>query len=151
MVDSIVRELQRATHVVLEALEGELAGLKLRASEINVLANLADGEPRPVSRLAAEVGSRPTTMTTVLDRLAARALIRRTANPDDRRSLLIELTPAGRRTARRVRSAVDRVEEQAVAGLSPHAVAALRRGLAALGGSHDPLRGAHDPLRGGHA
>jgi DNA-binding MarR family transcriptional regulator len=139
VVDSIVLELQRATHVVLEALGAELADLDLRPSEINVLANLADGERRPVSRLAAEVGSRPTTMTTVLDRLAARGLLRRTPHPADRRSFLVELTPAGRRTARTARAAVDRVEGAALGGLPPRTLAGLRRGLAALadpGGRH---------------
>jgi DNA-binding MarR family transcriptional regulator len=37
------------------------------------------------------------TMTNRLDKLEARGLVRRTANPDDRRSLAVELTEAGRR------------------------------------------------------
>ena len=40
------------------------------ASEVNVLANLADGRPRTVSEIGVAAGVRPTTLTGVLDRLA---------------------------------------------------------------------------------
>lgn len=132
MVDSVLLALQRVTHVSLDALAAELAELGLPASEINVLANLGDGEARTVSRLATDVGSRPTTMTTILDRLESRGWIERTPHPSDRRSLVVELTPDGRRIARTVRRAFARVESRALAGLSPTRLAALRSALASI-------------------
>ena len=91
--------LQRATHATLHVLAAELADLDLTVSEINVLANLADGRSRTVSELGAAVGARPTTLTSVLDRLERRGHITRGSRAGDRRSVLIEFTPSGRRTA----------------------------------------------------
>ncbi|HEY4024026.1 MAG TPA: MarR family transcriptional regulator, partial [Pseudonocardiaceae bacterium] len=73
--DSALLALQRATHASLHRLTSELTDLNLTAAEINALANLADGRPRIVSQLAAEVGSRPSTLTSVLDRLEGRGHI----------------------------------------------------------------------------
>ncbi len=75
--ESVLLALQRATHVTLHALSRELASLGLTAAEINALANLADGRARTVSELGAATGSRPTTVTSVLDRLEQRGHITR--------------------------------------------------------------------------
>jgi MarR family transcriptional regulator, organic hydroperoxide resistance regulator len=132
VVDSILLALQRATHVSLDALATELAELGVPASELNVLANLGDGDGRTVSQLIADVGSRPTTMTTILDRLETRGWLARNPHPSDRRSFVVELTPEGRRIARTVRRGVARVEARALAGLSPTRLAALRGALASI-------------------
>ena len=129
---SIILALQRATHVTLTQIGRELADLHLSPSEINVLANLADGEDRTVTVLSQAVGSRPTTLTGVLDRLEGRALITRTAHPGDRRAVLVSLTPAGQETADRVRAAVSEVERRALAGLPPESVTAALDVLKAL-------------------
>lgn len=48
--------------------------LDLTASEINALANLADGKGRTVSQLGAAVGTRPTTLSRALAGLPAGAI-----------------------------------------------------------------------------
>ena len=73
---SALLALQRATHATLHALAAQLVGLDLTASEINALANLADGR-LTVSELAAATGTKPSTLTSVLDRLERRGQIRR--------------------------------------------------------------------------
>jgi MarR family transcriptional regulator, organic hydroperoxide resistance regulator len=78
---SALLALQRATHATLHVLAAELADLDLTPSEINTLANLADGQGRTVSELGAAVGSRPTTLTSVLDRLERRGHISRGTRP----------------------------------------------------------------------
>jgi len=129
----MVLDLQRATHVTLGALAAELRALDLPASEANVLANLTGGGPEvTVSQLAGRVGSRPTTMTAVLDRLERRGWLARVPHPTDRRALVVRLTPAGRPVARAVRRAYDRVEAQALATLSPTAARSLRGSLRRL-------------------
>ena len=92
--------LQRATHATLHVLARDLAGLGLNSSETNVLAVLADGRPRAVGELAAATATRPTTLTSVLDRLAGRGLVVRELDPADRRSFVVEL-PARAGTRRR--------------------------------------------------
>ena len=135
---SLLLDLQRVTHVTLDALTRELSDLKLTASEANVLANLADGAELTASALAARVGSRPTTMTAVLDRLAGREWIVRAPHPSDRRAVVLRLTPAGRGVARTVARAYERVEADVLAGLSPTAARSLRHSLRRLGAvEHD--------------
>jgi DNA-binding MarR family transcriptional regulator len=102
---SIVAALEAAVHRVLDHLAGELADLGLRQAEINVLAQLEPGTPRPVGELVAATGQRPSTVTGVLDRLERKRLVRRRVNAADRRSFTIELTAAGERAAARVRDA----------------------------------------------
>jgi DNA-binding MarR family transcriptional regulator len=124
--------LQRATHATLHLITGELAALDMTASELNALANLADGAPRTVSQLGAAVGVRPTTLTSVLDRLERRGHVTRGTRPGDRRSVVVELTPAGRAAAEQVRATFGELERRALAGLPPEAVAGFHQVLQAL-------------------
>ncbi|MFI6729751.1 MarR family winged helix-turn-helix transcriptional regulator [Streptomyces atratus] len=129
---SALLALQRATHATLHVLAAELVDLDLTPSEINALANLADGRGRTVSELGAAVGTRPTTLTSVLDRLERRGHITRGASPGDRRAVLIELTPSGQLTATTIRQAVAGLEHRALDGLPKDAIAGLRAALQAL-------------------
>jgi DNA-binding MarR family transcriptional regulator len=129
---SAVLALQRATHATLQVLAAELVDLDLTASEINALANLADGRGRTVSELGAAVGTRPTTLTSVLDRLERRGHITRGARPGDRRAVLIELTSTGRLTAATIRQTITDLEHRALGGLPADAIAGLRAALQAL-------------------
>jgi DNA-binding MarR family transcriptional regulator len=129
---SALLALQRATHATLQVLAAELVDLDLTASEINALANLADGRGRTVSELGAAVGARPTTLTSVLDRLERRGCITRGTRPGDRRAVLIELTPSGRVAAATIRQAVTDLERRALGELPAGTIAALRTGLQAL-------------------
>jgi DNA-binding MarR family transcriptional regulator len=130
--ESLLVLLQRATHVTLQVLATELADLGLTASEVNVLANLADGQARTVSELGAAAGVRPTTLTGVLDRLEQKGHITRAARPGDRRAVEIALTEVGVKSAGQVQRAFAAVEEQALAGVSATAVNQARRVLTAL-------------------
>ncbi|WP_285567709.1 MarR family winged helix-turn-helix transcriptional regulator [Actinoallomurus iriomotensis] len=129
---SALLALQRATHATLQVLSAELVDLDLTASEINALANLADGRGRTVSELGAAVGTRPTTLTSVLDRLERRGHITRGTRPGDRRAVLIGLTPSGRSAATTIRQAIAALEHRAFDGLPDDAIAHLRTALEAL-------------------
>ncbi|MFJ6485212.1 MULTISPECIES: MarR family winged helix-turn-helix transcriptional regulator [unclassified Streptomyces] len=129
---SALLALQRATHATLQVLAGELVDLDLTASEINALANLADGHGRTVSELGAAVGTRPSTLTSVLDRLERRGHITRGARPGDRRAVLVVLTDSGQVAAARIRRTITDLERRALDGLSPEAVAGLRAALRAM-------------------
>lgn len=90
--------------------------------EFDVLAALRRaGEPYELSpgRLIRETLVTSGTMTNRVDRLAARGLVERLPDPDDRRGVLVRLTPQGK-------SAVDAAfeelldsERELLAGLSP--------------------------------
>jgi DNA-binding MarR family transcriptional regulator len=129
---SALLALQRATHATLQVLAAELVDLDLTASEINALASLADGRGRTVSELGAAVGIRPTTLTSMLDRLERRGQIRRGARPGDRRVVLIGLTASGQATADTIRQAISALEARALAALPAAAIAGFRDALEAL-------------------
>jgi DNA-binding MarR family transcriptional regulator len=66
-------------------------------------------------------------MTNRLDKLEGRALIRRIPNPDDRRGLVVELTPKGRQLVDEVVGRHLDNEQAMLAGLSERDRAQLTR------------------------
>jgi DNA-binding MarR family transcriptional regulator len=116
---SVILALHRATHATLHALTTALAGLDLPPADIDVLAILADGAGRTVGALATATATRPSTLTSLLDRLTKRGYIAREPDPADRRSFLISLTPAGRAAARHAAAAIADLERQALATVTP--------------------------------
>lgn len=130
--DDVVLALHRATHATLHALAARLAGLDLSASEINALANLADRDPLTVGALAAATATRPTTLTSALDRLTRRGYLVREVDPADRRSFLICLTPAGQVAAGAVAAAVHDLERHALSQVTATQRAGFSAVIAAL-------------------
>jgi DNA-binding MarR family transcriptional regulator len=129
---SALLALQRATHATLHLIAAELVDLDLTTSEINALANLADGRGRTVSQLGAAVGARPTTLTSVLDRLERRGHITRGTRAGDRRSVLIELTDSGREAATLIVQTLTALERHALKDLPAEAIAGFHAVLDAL-------------------
>jgi DNA-binding MarR family transcriptional regulator len=77
-------------------------------TEVSVLSCLDEGGALTPSALSAAHQVRPQTMGQTLDGLAARGWIRRRPHAEDRRQVLIALTPTGRRAlvrGRRLRQA----------------------------------------------
>ncbi len=128
----MVLALQRTTHHTLHALGAALAGENLNAAEINALANLAAGGVLNVRQLSEQTGTRASTLTGVLDRLADRGYLNRELDPSDRRSFRLPLTEAGQAMAARVLAAVADLEREAMAGLSATQIAGFHAVLAAL-------------------
>jgi DNA-binding MarR family transcriptional regulator len=124
---SVVLAPRRATHVTLHVLAAGLVELEPAGSEINALANLSDGQGRTVSQLGAAVGARPTTLTSVLDRLERHGHITRGTRAGDRRSVLIKLTASGLRAAAMIRRTLADPEPHALDGLPPEAVDGFHR------------------------
>ena len=116
---SVILALHRATHATLHALTTALADLDLPAADIDVLAILADGAGRTVGALATATATRPSTLTSLLDRLIKRGYIERELDPADRRSFLIWLTPAGRAVAQHGAAAIADIERQALVAVTP--------------------------------
>ena len=82
---------------------------------------VVDGAGRPLT--PTEISERTllasATMTAVLDTLERQGWIRRTPNPDDRRSVLIEITPEGREVADRFIPGLHIVERRVLSALTP--------------------------------
>jgi len=116
---SEILALHRATHATLHSLTARLADLDLPAADINVLANLADGAGRTVGALATATATRPSTLTSLLDRLTRRGYLERQSDPGDRRSFVVVLTPDGLAAAKRAAEAIANLERHALATVTP--------------------------------
>jgi MarR family transcriptional regulator, organic hydroperoxide resistance regulator len=129
---SAILALHRATHATLHALIARLADLDLPAADINALANLANGTGRTVGALATATATRPSTLTSLLDRLTRRGYIVRETDPDDRRSFVVRLTPDGQAAAVRAAEAIAELERQALATVTPQQRAGFHAVIDAL-------------------
>src|SRR4051794_16238698 len=90
----------------------------MTASEGAVLAMLSRiGPVLSPTRLQVLVIQSPGGLTKTLRRLEDAGLVRRRTDPDDRRSLLVELTAKGRRASDRAQAAVDAHYADVLAGL----------------------------------
>jgi MarR family 2-MHQ and catechol resistance regulon transcriptional repressor len=65
-------------------------------TDFEILESLLHRGPLPVNAIATDIHITSGSMTTAVDRLAARGLVKRTENPTDRRSRLVRLTSDGR-------------------------------------------------------
>jgi len=74
-----------------------VARLGLGLSDFAVLELLLHKGPQPVNVIGKRVLLTSGSITSAIDRLEARQLVRRTGDPEDRRSRIVALTPAGRR------------------------------------------------------
>ncbi len=79
-----------------------------------------DGAEKPLtpSEIAERVLVASATMTATLDALERRGWVRRTANPADRRSVLVEITSEGRAVADRVLPGIRAVEKSMMSALT---------------------------------
>jgi DNA-binding MarR family transcriptional regulator len=104
--------------------------LDLSFIKVKVLGQLADS-PSSMSALAAALLIDAPYASVVVSDLAARGLVVRAPNPDDGRSKLVRLTPAGRRAAESARAILDE-PPAALQELSSADLAVLGRITAAL-------------------
>jgi DNA-binding MarR family transcriptional regulator len=116
--------IHRATRQIALHLEGACGPREVSPTEGHVLTYLLSYAPCPIGELHRVFGLKRSTLTSLLDRLDRRGLLRRRLQPGDRRSFLVELTDEGRELAGQVRRDVEdleaairaRVDDAALAG-----------------------------------
>ena len=124
LVVRVARELRTA-------IDRELApfGLTTQQAMLLVLAQRMGGHR--FTRLAHPLGTDAAGLTRLVDRLVAKDLVRRESSPDDRRAVVLRLTPAGEAMLPELRAAFARAHEQLVGGVPrgdrEHLEAVLRR------------------------
>lgn len=109
-VDSLqlVPPLHRAIHAVGLFLRSLKIGVS--QAEGHILAHLVAEGPSTVAALHAAFGHRRSTLTSILDRLAAAGLVARGVVEEDRRTFLISLTERGAALAGEVHTALANLE-----------------------------------------
>ncbi|HEU0230298.1 MAG TPA: MarR family transcriptional regulator [Burkholderiaceae bacterium] len=115
------RLLFRTARLLHERIDLALAPFSLNMSQYLVLSMLAadEGEPSSPSEVGSTLDATRTQMTRALDALQAQGLIRRRASAQDRRSLELELTEAGRQMVENAAPAVHAVYAQAWSAVKP--------------------------------
>jgi DNA-binding MarR family transcriptional regulator len=113
--------LVRVGHALYEELDrAMLASFGVPESVLQALA-VIDGAERPLtpSEVAAQVMRSSATMTNMLDALERQGWARRVPNPDDRRSVLVEITDEGKALADRFLPGVRKFERAVIGDLTP--------------------------------
>jgi DNA-binding MarR family transcriptional regulator len=133
-VVAAITGLVRAESVVVSALNENFKRHGITPAGFNVLMIL-DGSEEPLC--PNEIGARRLvtrgTVTGVVDSLEERGLVARRRHPDDRRSLLIELTAKGRRLLKDLLPDHRAAELRVLGSLSDREVATLAKLLAKVG------------------
>ena len=109
---------------VVGQLSGELLGRALRDAGLSpdhfaVLSVISSIGPITPSELARLLGMPPTTVSTWVRRLSARREITRRVNPDDGRSALLEVAPAGKTAIEKAQPAFARLLGDVESALGP--------------------------------
>ena len=124
--------LARASHSVSSSFHASLKGWDLSVPEWRVLACLVEADGLPVGQLAAMVMMKQPSMTKVLDRMEAEGLVRRRGAREDRRRVLIHLTPKGRARVKPVLAAARAHQRERLAPFDEDERALILRALQLL-------------------
>ncbi len=116
---TVLRAYMRAADTAFAGLPGGARGYRL-------LSSVALDCPRTQLALAHHVGLDRTVVTYLLDDLAAAGLLERQADPADRRTRRVVLTPSGEERLRQLTSGLDEMERELLGGLDDEEVGALR-------------------------
>lgn len=125
----------------LRAIEAEvLDRWQLSAQQYNVLRLLQAAHPQaqPTLRVAARLISRAPDITRMVQKLAARGLIRRQRTPADRRTLLLAITPAGLELLDAIAEPLRAGHVRQLGHLSPAEMRTLTGLLRKAGSPHEP-------------
>ena len=124
--------IHKASRQIALFLEAGLDRRDLSTREGHLLTYLRSYAPCPIGELHRVFGLRRSTLTSILDRLEDRRFLTRRLHPTDRRSFLIELTPAGRRLAKNVQIELDALEARIQRGVSRSAIRGFEQVMAAI-------------------
>jgi len=132
-VDTTMFALIHVGRALEARLEKALGDIGLSFAKHGVLRLLVEaGEPLPLGDLAARQCCVRSNMTQLVDRLEADGLVKRVADPADRRVIRAALTPEGERRAAAGTQEIERVRRDFAAALPDAERAALDQLLARL-------------------
>lgn len=128
----IVSPVHKALRQISEHLIRMMDEIDAPGWESHLLTYVETYGPCRVSELRRVFGYHPSTLTNVLDRLETEGLVSRQPNPEDRRSILIAVTPQGRRVGRRARNAVETFENEILQHLTEKDLNGFERVMTAV-------------------
>lgn len=122
-----------AAHAVEDRIEQSLEPLGLSLAKLNVLNTLVgSGSPLTLGELATRLACVRSNVTQLVDRLESDGLVKREADPQDRRSIRAIVTDAGRERQHAGSIALGKVQEEIAHVLTSFDSAHIDRALSAL-------------------
>lgn len=118
LTHNVARLIARVKLEVMEALDREFAVYDISAAQAIVLAFLASGEADSAAGLCKGISYDPGAMTRMVDRLEQKGLIRRRPNPEDRRTMNLELTAEGKLLFPKIAVLKEAVQQRFLRGFS---------------------------------
>jgi DNA-binding MarR family transcriptional regulator len=125
---------QRAARALARRFDEELAAVELSSGQFSLLISLNRPEPPSLGAVAKLLAMDRTTLTANLKPLQRRGLVKVAAAREDKRSRLLQLTPAGKRLLAKAIPIWRRTHHELDRGFSHSKLAGLRAGLLALSG-----------------
>ena len=110
-------------------MERQIEGLGLSATEGHLLSYVERYGPCRVKELVRVFGLKPSTVTSMVDRLEERDLLVREVNPQDRRSFLISTTHAAREVVAAAGEYLEAFEAEVARRLAPRDRASFQKVL----------------------
>lgn len=130
---NLTMSILHAAHAIEERLEKALDGVGLSMAKHSALTKLQEaGEPLTLSELAERLSCVRSNITQLVDRLEADGLVRRVADPNDRRSVRAELTSLGVDRQASGASEVSRIQGEIAERLSSTDLGGLESALSAI-------------------
>ncbi|MBW8732090.1 MAG: MarR family transcriptional regulator [Terrabacter sp.] len=104
-----ITSLMRAHQIVLARVEATLRplGVTFARYEVLMLLWFSRRGSLPMKVIGSRLQVHPTSVTNAVDRLEDAGLVTRSTHPEDRRAMLVALTPAGRELAERATKALN--------------------------------------------
>ena len=104
-----ITSLMRAHQIVLARVEATLRplGVTFARYEVLMLLWFSKRGSLPMKVIGSRLQVHPTSVTNAVDRLEDAGLVTRSTHPDDRRAMLVALTPSGRELAERATKALN--------------------------------------------
>jgi DNA-binding MarR family transcriptional regulator len=135
-MQELAHALSRAERSVTRQLARAMEDEGCTVDDSRVLLLLADGRGHTMSEVADFALVPAPSVTRLIDRMVSDGLVHRTADPRDRRRVLVHLTARGQALKRRLDEIVEREEHAMLAGAEPAETEHL---LGLLGGLADRL------------
>jgi DNA-binding MarR family transcriptional regulator len=129
-IDAILASLPRHNTQLARLLYRQV-GSPIPRGMATLLAALAE-QPQRITQLAAREGLAQPTVTRMIARLEALGLAGREQDADDRRVVVVSITPKGKRELTRLREQYAEVLRRSLAQMDDAEIAALARGAEAL-------------------
>jgi DNA-binding MarR family transcriptional regulator len=138
--DDEVDRLRIVLGRISRMVDRQVPGDGMTRTQLSVLGTIARRQTMGMSELAEREGLNPTMLSRIVGNLEAAALVSRTPGPDDRRSVVVEITATGAKLQARRQRERTRLFAERLGRVDPQRTAALLDALPALESLADAMR-----------